>query len=537
LPILLLPRKVCVSSLRIKFTGASFYNPATKTFDQELFADNGLISSPGATDIEVKLDQGYVFPAFRDGHAHPIFAGREAAGPVVTKATSIAQIQEVLRNYRLANPEQTWIEGGAYDRSIVEGGLFLASWLDEAVSAVPVVLHASDHHTIWVNSKALELIPSPLPQLISGSIDVDGSGVPMGVLREPQAMALVLDKAPARTIEQEVAALAWADKVLAKQGIVQAQDAWITPGMTEIYLAAASQSALMLDYNLAFKIEPHEWVKSIEFARTDREKVIGLGNAQLTAKTCKFFADGVFGSGTASVLEPYLDDVRNHGEPLWIDSELEAACLVAAEAGFQLHIHAIGDAGVRQALDAIDLVQQRLGKPNLPNVIAHAELISDSDIARFAKLNVVANMQPLWAQADGMLMSCVPRLGKGRIDQMYRMRDLIDSGATIAFGSDWPVSSSNPILGIATAVTRQTAESKPEGGWVIEQAVTVTEAFTNYSASVSFQLTGEHLVPLGMGQPCDFVVLSQNPLEVDSESLRKLQVIATYKSGQLLAQN
>ena len=523
--------------MKIKFTGASFYNPTSAAFDQELYAEDGLVSSPGVFDKEVKLERGYVFPAFRDGHAHPVFAGREAAGPVVTEATSVSEIQQVLRSYRSANPGQVWIEGGAYDRSIVEGGIFLASWLDEAVSDVPVVLHASDHHTIWVNSKALELIPSPLPQLISGSIDVDTSGAPTGVLREPQAMALVLDKAPARTIQQEVAALAWADKVLAKQGIVQAQDAWITSGMTEVYLAAVSENALLLDYNLAFKIEPHEWVKSIEFAKTDRVKVIALGSSQLSAKTCKFFADGVFGSGTASVLEPYLDDAHSHGEPLWSKSELEAACLNAAEAGFQLHIHAIGDAGVRQALDAIEHVQQRLGMPELPNVIAHAELINDSDISRFARLNVVANMQPLWAQADGMLMSCVPRLGMRRIDQLYRMRDLIDSGATIAFGSDWPVSSSNPILGIATAVTRQTADANPQGGWVIEQAVTAAEAFASYSSSVSFQLTGIKSVPLAVGQPCDFIVLDKNPLEISSTALREIKVLATFKTGKDLAKH
>ena len=532
---MLFPRKVCVSSLRIKFTGASFYNPATKQFEKELFAEDGLVSSPGAFDQEVKLVEGFVFPAFRDGHAHPVFAGREALGPVVTTSTSIAQIQEVLASYRKANPDQAWIEGGAYDRSIVEGGIFLASWLDEAVSDVPVVLHASDHHTIWVNTKALELIPSPLPELTSGSIDVDASGSPTGVLREPPAMALVLDKAPARSIEQEVAALTWADQTLAKQGIVQAQDAWITPGMTEIYMAAVSQNALALDYNLAFKIEPHEWVKSIEFAIRDREKVVALGNSQLTANTCKFFADGVFGSGTASVLEPYLDDSHSHGEPLWAKSELEAACLKAAEANFQLHIHAIGDAGVRQALDAIDFVQKSVGKPRLPNVIAHAELISDSDIVRFKELNVVANMQPLWAQADGMLMSCVPRLGKARIDQMYRMRDLIDSGATISFGSDWPVSSSNPILGIATAVTRQTAEAKPEGGWVIEQAVTVAEAFDSYSRQVSFQLTGDNTPALISGAPCDFIVFDKNPFDVSGEDLREIQVMATYKNGRQIA--
>jgi predicted amidohydrolase YtcJ len=397
------------------------------------------------------------------------------------------------------------------------------------------VLHASDHHTIWVNSKALALIPNPVPALISGSIDLDSSGLAMGVLREPEAMALVLDKAPARSMKDETAALAWADRVLAGYGIVEAQDAWITPGMTEIYITAVSNQALVLDYNLAFKIEPQHWKKSIEFAIADREKIIAVASPKLSAKTVKFFADGVFGSGTASVLEPYLDNLHSHGEPLWSESELKAACLEAAKLGFQLHIHAIGDAGVRQALDAIEFAQQQQGKPKLPNVIAHAELISDSDIPRFAELNVIANMQPLWAQADGMLMSCVPRLGMGRIDQMYRMRDLIDSGAVIAFGSDWPVSSSDPILGIATAVTRQTADSKPDGGWVMDQAIQVLEALDSYSAAVTFQLTGEEKMPLSAGETCDFIVLNQNPLETAPSDLRNIKVLATFKAGQKIA--
>ena len=531
MPFLLLPREIGVPRLKTKFTGARFLNPLTESFDGELFSKDGFVDTSGEFDNEVELGGGFVFPAFRDGHAHPIFAGREAAGPVVTKATSISEIQEILRAYQAANPDRVWIEGGAYDRSIVEGGLFLARWLDEAISDVPVVLHASDHHTIWVNSKALALIPTPLPALFSGSIDLDGSGLPMGVLREPEAMALVLDKAPARSMQEETAALAWADRVLADFGIVEAQDAWITPGMTEIYISAITGNQVLLDYNLAFKIEPQHWRESLEFASSDREKVLQLGSPQLTAKTVKFFADGVFGSGTASVLEPYLDNEHNHGEPLWSESDLKAACLEAARLGFQLHIHAIGDAGVRQALDAIEHAQNQNGAPELPNVIAHAELISDADISRFGELNVVANMQPLWAQADGMLMSCVPRLGIGRIDQMYRMRDLIDSAAVIAFGSDWPVSSSNPILGIATAVTRQTAEAEPKVGWVMEQAIQVSEAIDSYSRAVLYQLTGKHKVPLAIGEACDFIVLDKNPLDTDPSDLRNIKVIATYKAG------
>lgn len=488
-------------------------------------------------DLEIDLDGGFVLPAFRDGHAHPLFAGREAMGPVVTSAKTIPEIQQILRSFREANPDKQWIEGGAYDRSIVEGGQFLAKWIDEVVADVPVVLHASDHHTIWVNSKALELIPSPVPQLVSGSVDLDSTGLPQGVLREPQAMALVLDKAPQKELADEVSALVWADKKLASYGIVQAQDAWITKGMTEVYLEAATKNLLSLDYNLAFKIEPQNYLESIEFAQTDRAKVFELGNPKLSANTVKFFADGVFGSGTASVLEPYLDEVAGHGEPLWSEKDLVDACLRSAKLGFQLHIHAIGDAGVRQALDAIEVVQSQLGKPALPNVIAHAELISDQDISRVGSLGVIANMQPLWAQADGMLMSCVPRLGTERINRLYRMRYLLDSGAEISFGSDWPVSSPDPILGIATAVTRQTAASEPAGGWMIEQAITIAEGLASYSQQVSFQLSGEKMVPLSIGTPCDFVVLDNNPLSAPPSELRRIHVLKTFKAAEVIAEN
>jgi predicted amidohydrolase YtcJ len=523
--------------LRIKFSGAKFFDPTTNTFNDVLFSENGMVSEAGGYDQEIDLSGGYVFPAFRDGHAHPLFAGREAMGPVVTTAKTIPEIKQILLAYRKENPNQKWIEGGAYDRSIVEGGLFLASWIDEAISDVPVVLHASDHHTIWVNSKALEFIPSPVPKLISGSVDLDQNGLPQGVLREPEAMALVLDKAPKRQLEEEVKALVWADKKLASYGIVEAQDAWITNGMTEVYLEAMANNLLNLDYNLAFKIEPQNYFESIEFATRDRQKVRDLANPKLSANTVKFFADGVFGSGTASVLDPYLDDQTSHGEPLWSEQDLKEATLAAATLGFQLHIHAIGDAGVMQALDAIEYVQNQLGTPKLPNVIAHAELISDQDIPRFASLGVVANMQPLWAQADGMLLSCVPRLGQLRIDQLYRMRDLLASGAKISFGSDWPVSSANPILGIATAVTRQTPDGQPADGWMPDQALNVMEALASYSRLVSYQLTGIESAPLAKNSSCDFVVLDNNPLSSDSTAIKLIQVLKTYKAQVLIHEN
>lgn len=518
----------------IKFVDAKFYNPATQKYDDSLIVIDGrvaeLSTSGGAAQAvrEVSLGGQYVYPAFRDGHVHPLFAGREARGPVVTEAKSIAEIQSILREYRSTNPTQPWIVGGAYDRSLIDSGHFLAEWIDGAISDVPVVLHASDHHTIWVNTAALNLLPAVIPPLSAGSIDIDEEGRFTGVLREPPAMNLIHDRAPTPELADEVAALAWADQKLASLGVVQAQDAWITEGMTEVYISAHQSDQLLLDYNLAFKIDPDVWPAAIEFADVQRAKVAELNSARLTANTVKFFADGVFGSGTASVLEPYEDD-QSLGEPLWPQSALIDACLAAATKGFQLHVHAIGDAGVRQALDAIEATQAKLGRPALPSVIAHAELVSQSDTARFKTLGVVANMQPLWAQADGMLMGCQPRLGAARISEMYRMRDLLTAGTLLAFGSDWPVSSPDPLLGMATAVFRTTAQLQPAGGWQTHQAVTAPEAIVSYTTNVSVQLGGDAaLVP---GSKADFVICDTDLLAASDAEFRAAKVQATYKAG------
>ena len=183
-------------------------------------------------------------------------------------------------------------------------------------------------------------------------------------------------------------------------------------------------------------------------------------------------------------------------------------------------MHAIGDAAVRSALDLIDAV-----RPSLPAVIAHTELVADADVARFEALNVTANFEPLWAREDGQLLSCVPQVGRSRIDTMYRMRDLADSGANIAFGSDWPVSSPDPLLGIATAVNR----SLPRGAsWTLEQALTVREALCAYTSGSARQIrSAPGDGTLGLGDPAEFVVLSANPFDVDPSDLFDLKVVAT----------
>jgi predicted amidohydrolase YtcJ len=457
------------------------------------------VTQTAAEIVEVDLNGAIVVPAFRDGHAHPLFAGREALGVRVSECGTIDEVTRQLAKYA-DQSDAEWIIGGAYDRSLHPSPR--AEWLDAVVTDRPVVLHASDHHTIWANTEALRRagLLDHIPNLTNGSVDVDSAGQPTGVLREPGAMALILDLIPKPTLETELAALDWAQNYMLALGIVEVQDAWVTKAEAETYLAAARAGRLKLTFNLAFRIEADSWRENIEFFEGVRAEIRALANPMMRVNAAKFFADGVFGSGTAMVSEPYLDR-PHHGEPVWQREELFEATRFYSENGYQLHIHAIGDAAIALALDAIE--QSGAPMNDLPSVIAHAELIADADLSRFEALNVVANMQPLWAKEDGMLLSCEPGLGRGRIDKMYRMRDLLSQGGALAFGSDWPVSSVDPLLGIATAVTRAAPDGQP---WTPEQAVTLGEAVAAYTSGVCHQLG--HPTPLTVGSVADFLTLN-----------------------------
>jgi predicted amidohydrolase YtcJ len=240
-----------------------------------------------------------------------------------------------------------------------------------------------------------------------------------------------------------------------------------------------------------------------------------LGDDLLSATTVKFFADGVFGSATASVKAPYESEPSSHGQPVWTVAQLNNAVAHFSTLGFQIHIHAIGDAGVAMALDAIEAA----GAPKNA-VIAHTELVDQVDIPRFKKLDVVANFEPLWAREDGMLTSCIHHLGRERIDSMYRMRDFLDSGARISFGSDWPVSSPDPLLGLFTATHRALPET-PNNSWTPEQRISIQEALDAYTVAVAAQLK----LPI---ENSDLVILSGNPLK---EDLLKLEVAETIVAG------
>ena len=518
--------------------GAIIYSPGLPARTGILLED-GLITAIGPKASALfdpsdgrrrDLSGKFIAPAFGDGHAHPLFAGREAAGPKITGLVTVQAIIDEVRRYADTHPDG-WIVGGAYEAAIIEGGDFDAEWLDAVSKDRPILLHAVDHHTIWVNSKALEIagISSKTQDPAGGSIARKIDGSPKGTLREPQAMDLILSKIPSRTIEDDVDALSYASQRLLKQGVTFATDSWVEPGMAEIYLRTHQAGKLAIDFNISFLVSPENWRD--ESARIVKERALFNGIDSINASSVKFLADGALSSGTAALLEPYDDQPGFSGIKIWSDAELTAAVAHFDSLGFQIHIHAIGDATVRQALDAIAGIQTAGADSDKRPVIVHAQLIHDEDLPRFASLGVIANMQPLWMYLDPMNKELIaPRIGK-RNDLQYQLRDMVDAGVAIAYGSDWPVTSENPLLALAVPVHRTEPGSINEP-WSPDQAITLEESWGFYTSAVAYQnFREDELGSLEIGMRADLLILDRNPFEQDVQEIHTLKIEEIYKAG------
>ncbi len=498
--------------------------------------DDALALRATAREV-VEVGDGLALPAFGDGHAHPPQGGLEDAGPAVRGAPDVDGVVAAVRDWAQRNPEAEWVVGGSYDPALAPGGRFDARWLDAAVPDRPVVLRAADYHTVWCNTEALRRagVDASTPDPEIGWIERRDDGSPLGTLREWQACDLVLDAAPAPSAAEREAALARAGQRLAAAGITWVQDAWVDldTGVVDAYLALAGRGELAVRAGLALRADPTRWRDQPAEFEAARARVDALpadqGGGQVWVGTVKFFADGVVEGGTAALLEPYVDDPCSRGMPVWDWPELEAAAVAVDALGFQLHIHAIGDAGIRAALDTVEHVARVNGPRDRRPVIAHTQVVHPDDLPRFAALGVIANFEPLWAQRDALMDDLTaPRLGDERTAWQYPMGSLLRSGARISFGSDWPVSSYVPLEGVRVAVTRTTLDGRPPGGWLPHERLTVEQALTAYTAGVAFQSFEDDRGVLRVGARADVVVLDRDVLSGPPEAVHEAQVVGTW---------
>ncbi|MCV7230028.1 amidohydrolase [Mycolicibacterium komossense] len=487
-----------------------------------------------AADEVVDLAGGVLAPAFGDGHAHPILGGLEKLGPQVRGCSTVAEIVTCVKDWADGHPEQEWIYGGSYDAALVPEGLFDARWLDDAVLDRPVVLRAWDYHTVWVNSEALRRagINADTPEPPLGRIPRRPDGTPLGILQEPGAVDLLRPVEPGRTTEERVEAIRLATAEYSALGVAWIQDAWVEPADVDAYLIAAERALLCARVNLALRADPLRWRDQVPDFIDIRRRVEELADPLLTAATVKIFVDGIVENRTAALLADYNDVVGDRGLPNWDATQLAEAAVVFDRLGFQLHLHAIGDAACRTSLDIFEHVERTNGPRDRRPVIAHVQLADPADLPRFAALGVTANFEPLWAQLDPVMVGLtLPRLGPEREQLQYPIRTLLET-AHISFGSDWPVSDNDWRPGIATAVTRQTADRVPAAGWTPAQRIPITEALEAYSFGVTRQAFADATRgTLRPGTAPDLVWLDHDPRRRDPHDIRSIRVLGTWVAG------
>jgi predicted amidohydrolase YtcJ len=520
---------------------------------ESLLVRQGVIAAIGTDEVDrhletlssdqdsiehVDLDGGFLMPSFGDGHAHPIFGGMEAEGPQVRACSSVDEIVAEVRRYAAAHPDEKWITGASYDGSLVAGGLFDARWLDEAVSDRPVVLRAWDYHTVWCNSRALELagITAETPEPEIGEIPRREDGSPLGTLREWGAVDLIDAVRPPQEESVRLRALERAADYYRRRGVTWVQDAWVEPADVDTYLSASAARRLSIRFNLALYADPRHFAEQLPEMIEARRRVTEQGDPLLNAHTVKFFADGVVENETGALLEPYCSSLHNHGLRVWEGDTLAEAVRAVDAAGFQVHIHAIGDAAVKQALDAIESTIATNAAWDRRPVIAHAQLVAAEDLDRFAELGIIANMQPLWAQLDDLMtVLTVPRLGEERAANQYRMASIIDSGGQLSFGSDWPCTSGTPVEGLAIGTSRQNEAGEPDGGWVPEEIVDIERALDAYSRAVAVQgfadLSPAPWGEIRIGASADLIRFDADPRALTPQELARTPVRSTYLGG------
>ncbi|MFC9974057.1 amidohydrolase [Spirillospora sp. NPDC127200] len=488
-----------------------------------------------------------VIPAFQDAHVHPLTGGLEMLSCDLTGLDRRGCLEAVAR-YAADRPDAAWITGGGWSMTAFPGGLPRAADLDALVPDRPVFLPNRDHHGAWVNSRALELagITAETPDPADGRIERDGRGAPSGVLHEG-AMRLVERLVPAPDLEQECAALLAAQRHLHSLGITAWQDAIVgdyagIPDPTRAYQDLAARGLLTARVRGCLWWERDRGAEQIA-ELLERRAAAGPG---LAFDAVKIMQDGVCENFTAATLTPYLD---RHGRPTGGSglSFVEPAALAEAVAalhaeGFQVHFHTIGERAVREALDAVAAAVRRHGPRDLRHHLAHVQIVHPDDVPRFAALGAGATMQPLWAYNDDQMAELtLPFLGEERGRWQYPFAALERSGAHLAMGSDWPVSSPDPLHGMHVAVNRTTyepdADPSPEANrpFLPEQrlgAAAALRAATLGSAHVDH--LDDRTGAIRPGMDADLAVLDRDPLAVPAEEIRTLRVETTIARGRIV---
>ena len=522
--------------------GRTFTSDAAAPWAEGLAVRDGRIVAVGSA-AEVRawagdrtriVEAAFVSPGFQDAHCHPVSSGVERLTCDLNDADGAEATVEVVRSYAAAHPDRPWILGGGWTMSDFPGGAPSRALLDAVVADRPVFLASRDGHSAWANSRALELagVDPRTPDPADGRIEREPDGSPQGSLHEG-AMDLVEAVAPQPTPEELEAGLAEGQRYLHSLGITAWQDAIVRPDVERAYRAVAARGELTARVVGSLWWERERGLEQIDELLERREQgPVG----RFRPSTVKIMQDGICEDFTAAVIEDYLDAAGGpsgrRGLSFVEPGLLKEAVTRLDRLGFQVHIHAIGERAVREALDAFEAAREAGGDGSGRHHIAHLQIVHPDDVPRFARLDVTANAQPFWAGMDDQMRDLnIPFLGPERTGWQYPFASLLRAGARMAMGSDWSVTTADPWQEMQVAVTRIPIDHPERDPFIPSEAIALQDALRAFTAGSAFVNHLDDTGSIQVGKAADLAVLDRDPFTGPPMQIHRTRTLLTLVDG------
>ncbi|WP_282074235.1 amidohydrolase [Maribacter aquivivus] len=472
------------------------------------------------SDTEIKDVGGkFITPGFIDTHVHLLMGGNSLLSVQLRDVSTKQEFIDRISGFTKKIKPGQWIVEGNWDHTLWGGELPNKDWIDEFTGDNPVAIYRMDGHMILANSAALKIagIDKNSADVENGEIVKNADGTPTGILKS-EAMYLVLNKIPKLTDSEKEEALNAAQDYLVSQGVTTVHDVDSLGGYKILDKMNSNKQLKVRVY----AADPLKYWKAVS---KDTKDMKWLKNGLM-----KGFVDGSLGSHTAAFDKPYSDKQDDNGLFIVDVDSLNSWISSADKKQLQITVHAIGDRANSTILNIYDSVVQNNGKHDRRLRIEHAQHLNIEDINRFSKLDVITSMQPYHAIDDGRWAEEL--IGPERIKTTYAFKSLLDANTTMVFGSDWPVAPASPLYGMYAAVTRRTLDGNNSDGWVPEQKINVEQALTAYTKDAAYSSFDEDIKgTLEPGKLADFVILSENLLQVEPTTLKDVKVLETYVGG------
>ncbi|OPA21500.1 amidohydrolase [Bacillus cereus] len=484
-------------------------------------------------DLEGKM----LLPGFVDSHLHASETVNSLYSVDLANARTIDEYVQAVEQYRKEHSDVKVIHGAGWSNTLFSSSGPTKDLLDAVVKDIPVALISEDYHSVWANSKALEIaeITKDTQNPTGGVIERNENGEPSGTLRDT-ATNLVLDKLPKYNTEQYKEGLKTFQQLAASNGYTQVNDVVVPQQDTviEALTMLEKEQALSIRHSLALTIQPSEGQDRIPYVKEQRAKLQG---PLVKMNTVKLFMDGVIEGGTAYLHEPYNNKPNYYGVPVWEKTAFEQMVQTLDKEKFQVHIHSIGDAATTETLNTLAIAQEQNGKRDSRHKITHLQLVKENDIARFKDLGVIGVPQPTWFLKDGEYFAqAVELLGEERANEQYPMRSFIDKGVVMASSSDYPITQGpyfSPLAGIQMGITRTSLQdTNSQNALNPKEKVSLAEMIKTYTINGAYaNFLEKETGSIKVGKKADLVVLDQNLFKIPKHDIHKTKILLTLLEG------